>query len=142
MGIDGGLQESFCKQLSYLASFKDAQGLVEKLCDERGFFGKEETLCTEWGFRCLYHLADLNSKATLNALENIFCDKSKKELENIPIGGFLWALGKKAISSELIWTLEKIAREKELYLRSARLLLKLAEMELNNFGLHMLKIFL
>ena len=131
-GIDGGLRESFCKQLSYLAFFTDAQGLVEKLCDKRGFFGKEETLCTEWGFRCLYHLAELNSKATLKSLENIFYDKSIEELEEIPIGGFLWALGKKKISSELIWTLEKIAREKELYLRSASLLLKFAEMELNN----------
>ncbi len=131
-GIDGGLRESFCKQLSYLATFKSAQGLVEKLCDEKGFFGKEETLCTEWGFHCLYHLAELNSKATLKSIENIFDDKSIEEIEDIPIGGFLWALGKKTISSELIWALEKIAREKELYLRSSRLLLRFAEIEVNN----------
>ena len=126
-----GLRDSFCKQLSYLFSSETAKSLVEKLCDEReGIFGKKENLCTKWGFRCLCHLVDLNPEVVLQTLERIFRDKKVEELKELTTGVVSLTIGK-TVFPELIHVLEKIAREKKFYLRSARLLLNLAEIDVD-----------
>ena len=130
-----GLRESFCKQLSYLASFSDAQILAEHLCGEGGFFGSEERLNTEWGFRCFRHLAELNFTVALKTLQRVFGNKNQEGLQNVSAWKNSIILGKVQFPSELIWTLEQMAFIKELYPQSARLLLKFAEAEENdNWG--------
>ena len=123
-----GLRESFCKQLSYLPADPEFVKLVEKLCDAKSPLGNPKTLCSEWGFRCLYHIAELNPEAVLTVLERIFLDKSKEELKNIPIKKYSLFRGI-PFFPELIWTLKKLARETDFYERSARLLLQFAEIE-------------
>ena len=123
-----GLRESFCKQLSYLPASPELKKLVEKLCDEKSPLGNLKTLCSEWSFRCLYHIVELNPEAVLTALERVFLDKSKEELKNIPIKNYSLFVGTQFFP-ELIWTLEKLAREKDFYERSAQLLLQFAEIE-------------
>ena len=127
-----GLRESFCKQLSYSGSFSDARNLAKRLCEKGGFFGSEETLNTEWGFRCFRHLVELNPTVALQTLQRIFKNKNLKELQNIPAWKTYRIAGKVHFPSELIWTLQKLAVTKELYPQSARLLLKFAEAEEND----------
>ena len=127
-----GLRGSFCKQLSYLGSFSDAQSLAEYLCGEGGFFGSEERLNTEWGFRCFRHLAELNFTVALKTLQRVFGNKNQEELQNVSAWKTSIILGKAHFPSELIRTLEQLAFIKELYPQSARLLLKFAEAEEND----------
>ena len=124
-----GLRESFCKQLSYLSSYETAKNLVQQLCNEQGIFGKKETLYTQWGFHCLYYLVELDSEVVLQTLERVFRDKNPSDLKELSIWHISLHFGK-TICPELVWILEKLAREKDLYLRSARLLLKLAEIDI------------
>ena len=124
-----GLRDSFCKQLSYLFSSETAKHLVKKLCNEEGIFGKKETLCTKWGFRCLYHLVDLNPEVVLQTLERVFRDKKLEELKELTTGVISLTIGK-TVFPELIHVLEKIAREEKFYLRAGRLLLNLAEIDI------------
>ena len=128
-----GLQESFCKQLSYLSSYETAKNLIEQLCNEEGIFGKKETLCTKWGFRCLYHLLELNPKVVLQTLERVLRDKNTAELKELTIGDYSSLFVGQTIFPKLIWTLQKIARKKDLYLRSARLILSLAEIDTSSY---------
>lgn len=127
-----GLRESFCRQLSYLGSFSEARNLAELLCGENGFFGREETLNTEWGFRCFGHLVELNFAVALKTLQRVFGNKNLEELQNVFVKNIsLFGVGAH-FPAELIWTLEKLAFIKELYPQSARLLLKFAEAEIED----------
>ncbi|MCZ0932348.1 MAG: HipA N-terminal domain-containing protein, partial [Oligoflexia bacterium] len=125
------LRDSFCKQLSYLSSYETAKNLVKQLCDEIGIFGKKENLCAKGGFRCLYHLVDLNPEVVLQTLERIFRDKQVEELKELTTGVVSLTIGK-TVFPELIWILQKLAREKKLYLRAGRLLLRLAEIDIDS----------
>ena len=125
-----GLLESFCKQLSYMSSYKTAQNLTEKLCGREGLFSRKEILCSEWGSDCLYHLVELNPKVILEALERVFGGKSAEELRAVFDESSPWShfdsLIRPFIPNGLVLVLKKLAREKELYRRSARLLLSFA----------------
>ena len=124
-----GLRESFCKQLSYLESFSDAQSLVEQLCGKDSLFGNEKILNTEWGSLCFAYLADLNPTVTLETLKKVFGNKNTEELKSIFIRQFPDALRWTNIPTAILSTLQKLAVRKELYPQSARLLLKFAEAE-------------
>jgi len=76
------LRESFCKQLSYLPADPEFKKLAGKLCSAESLLGNPETLCSEWSFRCLHHIVELNPEAVLTALERVFLGKNKKELKN------------------------------------------------------------
>ena len=123
-----GLRESFCKQLSYLADDENAKNLVEKLCSETGIFGKKETLCTEWGYRCLYHLVELHPEVILKTLKRVFRDKSIEELKDMTVG-FQSLFFENSILQDIVWILKKIARKKEFYREAVRLLLRLIKVD-------------
>ena len=113
-----GLRESFCKQFSYLSLSSEDQDLGELLCGTEGFFGKEKILTTQWGSACFYHLAEASPKTALKTLKRLFGNKTVEELSNL-----------REPRRNLVQTLQKLAVRKELYLNSARLLLKFAEAE-------------
>ena len=130
-----GLRESFCKQIAHLGLSLEAQSLAEELCGENRFFGKEETLRTQWGLRCFSYLAELNPSAALQTLNRIFGNKNTAELKTVFPKKTSWTFGQLHFPSELIWTLQKLAVTKELYPQAARLLLKFTELEENsNWG--------
>ena len=113
-----GLRESFCKQMAWSADSELAQDLANKLCKTGGLFGMAEALNTEWGSRCFQHLSEVSPKTALKTLQEVFSNKTMEELKNIKDG-----------RRNLIWTLQKLAVKKEFYLKAARLLLRFAEAE-------------
>lgn len=127
-----GLRESFCKQIAYLGLSLEAEGLAEELCGENGFFGKEETLSTQWDLRCFSYLAELNPSTALQTLNRIFSGKTTEELKNFFPAQESLVAGQLQFPSELIWTLEKLAVTKKFYPKAAGLLLQFAELEENS----------
>lgn len=126
------LKESFCKQLSYLGSFSSAQNLAEQLCNKGGLFDSEDTFHTNWGLRCFMHLAEVNPVVVLQTLGRIF--KNTQALRKLISNQLYRPSGQVCFPLELILTLQKLAVKKELYPKSARLLLKFAEAEeINNW---------
>jgi len=123
-----GLRESFCKQLSYLAEEEDAQNVIKNLCGDNGIFSKKETLFTHWGFRCLHHSLELAPEVVLETLEKFFRQESTESLKKLVKGDFSIFMGR-SVFPDLVWTLQKLAREKKFYSRCSRLLLKLVEVD-------------
>ena len=148
------LKEAFCRQISSFAdltNFYQTEGypendlnpysklktIAEKLIALGGLFGNQKALNTEWGSSCFYYLARLCPQTALRTLENIFGDKNIEELKN-PLANFPKAhtLEDYAINTalqKLIQTLQGLSARKDFYDQSARLLLKFASAEKEEF---------
>ena len=118
-----GLRESFCKQIAWLTNSESAQILAKKLCEKGGLFGTAEALDTEWGSRCFRHLSEVDPETALRTLWDVFSDKTAGELVEIREG-----------RRDLIEALQQLAVRENLYPKAARLLLKFAEAENENWS--------
>jgi len=92
-----------------------SQVVREILCPVRGPFSKQEFLVSEAGTRFLSYLAEADPSATLALLEATLGKWSLEELRG-------WSIGRQNI----VWALEKIAVWKEIFTRTAKLLVRMA----------------
>ena len=134
------LKKSFCKQIHYLTAFSEEhqpsqdtypemQQVVQQLCRTDGLFGQEKVLSTGWGASCVYNLTELAPKEVLSSLKNVIKKKTIEELLNMKT-----LLNMPSVRREWIRILQKLAFKKEFYLDSAKLLLKLAEAENEDYS--------
>ncbi len=141
------LRKSFCKQIYYLTEFSrepvielegkqplqdtypEMQKVVQQLCQPDGLFGQEKVLSTGWGASCVNNLTKLAPKEVLSSLEKVIEKKTIEELLNMKA-----FFGMPSVRREWIGILQKLAFKKAFYLDSARLLLKLATAENEDYG--------
>ncbi len=108
----------FYDMCKYAATSNKATAIVKSLLGSKGPFQKIKLLEIPGGDRFFLALSDSMPKESLNCLENVIGKKSIKKLKEFTIG-----------RREAIYALEKSATHEELFIRSAKLLLRLAEAE-------------
>jgi hypothetical protein len=96
----------------------EARELVRDLCGEVGPFGQAEVLQSERGSRLFRSLAEVNSEAAAQALEQAFADRSREELLHVGPG-----------RRNLVGTLEKLCFHRDTFAIAGRLQLAFAAAE-------------
>ena len=110
--------EALCDRMAMLDRLPQARAMVGEWCGDQGPFGQAEALNSERGSRLFRSLSEVNPAAALSALERAFGNWSREALMEIGAG-----------RRNLIWTLEKLCFDGELFPRAARLMLAFAAAE-------------
>ena len=114
------LHEWFYEMFAYAHGSEAATKTVGLILSEHGAFFRKDLLKTELGANFFFSLAEANTRAALDFLERTVGRESREELLQFGAG-----------RQRVVWSLEKIAVERDLFQRAARLLLRLAEAENN-----------
>jgi hypothetical protein len=114
------LHEWFYEMFAYAHGSEAATKAVGLILSEHGAFFEKGLLKTELGANVFFSLAEANARAALDFLERTVGRESREELLQFVAG-----------RQRVVWSLEKIAVERDLFQRAARLLLRLAEAENN-----------
>ena len=117
--LHGWLYEMFAYAQGSEAAIKAVRSILSK----SGSFYKSGLIHTEVGANFFLSLVEADTKAGLQFLENTIGVESREQLLEFKEG-----------RQRVVWSLEKIAVERSLFGRAARLLLQLAEAE-NNPGI-------
>jgi len=118
-GIESnGLVEAFCSQLRLLDSSENAKKIVQDLCANNGPFGSAEVVFSKLGSRLFRSIVELNPTSALVALKHAFDSKGSQELRELTES-----------RRNLVWSLEKLCWDAELFPSAAQLLLRLAAAE-------------
>ncbi len=110
----------FYEMFAYAHGSQAAKKTVGAILSTRGAFFKDGLLKTELGANFFLSLAEADTEAALEFLEATIGKQSREELLQFDAG-----------RQRVVWALEKIAVERDLFQRAARLLLRLAEAENN-----------
>ena len=118
-----GLLSSFTKRMRQLDFSPRAREISEQLTGVSGPFSSAEVLNSEAGSQVFRTLAELNPLAALNCLDRV-------------LGG--WSPGQFATFTagrrNIVWSLEKLVWDKELFPKAARLLRGFASGETETYG--------
>ena len=117
-GLTPKLVEWFYEMFVYAAESEAALEIVEKLLGPDGPFHDNEYLKTRLGSRFFLALAEANPKSALRCLMRTMGTWDRNTL-------FQFTTGRR----DVVWALEKIAMQRDLFADAARLLLALGEAE-------------
>ncbi len=117
------LIEWFREMFRYARESRDAMKVVNKLLDESGPFGSADFFRNRGGAEFFLRLTDAAPDAALRRLERTVGTWSVDQLRDFGEG-----------RRQVVWALERIAVWKELFAGAARLLLRLAAAENENFA--------
>ncbi|MDO8473062.1 MAG: hypothetical protein Q7T05_04510, partial [Dehalococcoidia bacterium] len=117
------LVEWFREMYRYAKESPEAMKTVKKLLDEDGPFGSADFFQHRGGAELFLRLTDAAPDAALRRLQKTIGRMSVEEHRNLREG-----------RRQIVWALERIAVWKELFPDAARLLLRLAEAENENYG--------
>lgn len=120
---EADLTTSFAGRLSQLDFSPQAQALCEKLTGATGPFSSAEVLNSKVGSQVFRALSELNPLAALNCLDRVFRNWSPHQFSEFAIG-----------RRNIIWALEKLVWDKELFPKAARLLRGFAAGESETYG--------
>jgi hypothetical protein len=120
--MPGDLKTALGEQFTQLQGIKKAQSYVEAAVEPSAPFGKAEVLNTAQGSRVFRSLATVNPHAALQTLVREFGSMSYQDLTNVGPG-----------RRSLMWALETIVFNRDLFVPAARLIARfaLAENERN-----------
>ncbi len=118
-----GLTESFCSRAKQLHFSVNASALAAQLCGASGPLSDAGVLNSGPGSRLFRALVELNPAAASDCLRRVFGSSSVDELRKVAAG-----------RRNLIWALEKICWNKELFIQGAQLLLRFAAAEIESFS--------
>jgi hypothetical protein len=118
-----GLTESFCSRAKQLHFSENASNLVAKLCGASGPLSDAGVLNSEPGSRLFRAFVELNPAAASDCLWRVFGASSIDDLRKVHAG-----------RRSLVWALEKICWNKELFIQGAQLLLLFAAAEVESFS--------
>ena len=112
------LIEWFLEMFQYAAESEPASRIVKELLGPNGPFQDGESLNTRLGSRFFLALTEADPKAALKCLMHTIGTQDRNELLQFMTG-----------RRDVIWALEKIAMQRDLFVDAARLLLALGEAE-------------
>jgi hypothetical protein len=121
--IPSSLQHWFLQQFIYAHGSPVACNVVRYTLSLEGPFSNHAFLVSQAGTRFLKCLAEAEPSATVVVIERTFGTWSQEELKR-------WETGRK----DIVWALQKIAVWREHFLRAARVLVKLALAENENYS--------
>jgi hypothetical protein len=118
--IPDTLHEWFYDMFAYAHGSQTISKTVRRILSAHGSFFKDGLVKTEVGANFFLNLTEADTGAALDFLEATIGRESRDELRAFTAGG-----------QKIVWALEKIAVERPLFQRAARVLLRLAETENN-----------
>lgn len=118
--IPASLHAWFYEMFAYAYGSEAASSAVRRILSRHGSFVKDGLLKTELGANFFLNLTEADTESALECIEATIGTETRDELLQFSAG-----------RQRVVWALEKIAVERALFGRAARLLLRLAEAENN-----------